>query len=128
MNRIPRSLLSGFLALGAVALLSVFPALAGHREVRLNQEVKLQGAVIPAGIYTLRWKDDGTAAVEVSVLSGRNVVARATGAKVSLDRASHYDAVVFQLDGSGGRELSRIVTAGRKDAIGFQTTWTAKSE
>ena len=113
-------------ALLAAALLSV-PALAAHREVRLGQDVKLQGHVIPAGIYSLQWKDDGSDGIEVTVLSGKNVVAKATGAKVALDKAAHYDAVVFQLDGDGARELSRILTAGRKDAIAFTTTWTARS-
>src|SRR5262245_13096545 len=43
----------------AAAVLSAVPALAAQREVHLRQDVKLQGSVIPAGIYTLRWKDDG---------------------------------------------------------------------
>jgi hypothetical protein len=115
-------------ALLAAALLSVPSALAAHREVRLGHDVKFQGHVIPAGIYSLQWKDDGSDGVEVTVLSGKNVVARATGTKVPLDQASHYDAVVFQLDGNGARELSRILTAGRKDAIGFTTTVAAKAE
>jgi hypothetical protein len=112
----------------AALLSTALPAFAANREVTLRQEVKLQGNVIPAGVYTLRWKDDGASGIEVTVLSGRNVVARATGAKVVLDKASLHDAVVFQLDGEGGRELSRIVSAGRRDAIRFDTTWTAKSE
>src|SRR5512145_1059568 len=113
----------------AAALLSTaLPALAANREVTLRQEVKLQGNVIPAGVYTLRWKDDGGSGVEVTVLSGRNVVARATGSKVELDKASPHDAVVFHLDENGARELSRILSAGRRDAIRFDTTWTAKTE
>jgi hypothetical protein len=114
-------------AMLAAALLSVSSAFAAHREVRLAQEVKLQGNVIPAGIYTLQWKDEG-AGVDVKVLSGKNVVARATGTRVPLEQASPYDAVVFQLDGEGARELSRILSAGRKEAIRFETTWTAKAE
>src|SRR4029078_7715500 len=98
----------------AAALLSAAPALAAHREVRLNHDVRLQGNVIPAGEYTLQWKDEGAPGIEVKVLSGRNVVARATGTKVWLDKAALHDAVVFQLDGDGGRELSRIVSAGRR--------------
>jgi len=112
----------------AAALLSAVPALAAHREVRLNHDVKLQGNVIPAGIYTLQWTDEGAPGFEVTVRSGRNVVARATGTKVVLDRAASQDAVVFQLDGQGGRELSRIVSAGRRDAIRFETAITAKTE
>lgn len=114
-------------AIAAAGLLAVSPAIAGSREVRLSQDVKLQGTVIPAGTYTLRWKDDGADAVELTVRSGRNVVARATGTRVGLPAASRYDALVLQLGDGGQRELSRIVTAGRKDAIGFDTTWTAKS-
>jgi hypothetical protein len=128
MIRTKQRFLGTLVALGAVALVSAFPALAGNREVRLRQEVKLQGSVIPAGIYTLRWRDDGADVVELTVLSGKNVVARATGTRVSLDQAAYHDAVVFQLGADGERELSRILTAGRKDAIGFETTWTAKSE
>ncbi|HEX5042919.1 MAG TPA: hypothetical protein VFV75_08435 [Candidatus Polarisedimenticolaceae bacterium] len=112
----------------AAALLSAAPALAAHREVRLRNDVKLQGNVIPAGEYTLQWKDEGAPEIEVTVLSGRNVVARATGSKVVLGQAPTQDAVVFQLDGAGGRELSRIVSAGRRDAIRFETTITAKTE
>ena len=112
----------------AAALLSAAPALAAHREVRLSHDVKLQGNVIPAGEYTLQWKDEGAPGIEVKVLSGRNVVARATGTKVVLDKAALQDAIVFQLDGEGGREFSRIVSAGRRDAIKFDTTWTAKTE
>jgi hypothetical protein len=112
----------------AATFLSTLPALAGNREIRLRQEVKLQGNVIPAGIYTLRWKDDGAEAIELTVLSGRNVVARATGTRLPLPQASLHDAVVFQLGSDGERELSRILTAGRKDAIRFETTWTARSE
>jgi len=110
------------------AVLSTVPALAAQREVHLRQDVKLQGSVIPAGIYTLRWKDDGASEIEVRVFSGRNVVARATGTRVVLDLAARQDAVVFQLDGQGGRELSRILSAGRRDAIRFETTWTANSK
>ena len=112
----------------AAALLSAAPALAAHREVRLSHDVKLQGNVIPAGEYTLRWEDEGVPGIEVTVLSGRNVVARATGTKVVLDKAALQDAVVFHLDGEGGREFSRIVSAGRRDAIRFETTVTAKKE
>jgi len=112
----------------AAALLSAAPALAAHREVRLSHDVKLQGNVIPAGEYTLQWKDEGAPGIEVKVLSGRNVVARATGTKVVLDKAALHDAVVFHLDGEGGRELSRIVSAGRRDAIRFETTVTARTE
>ena len=112
----------------AAAVLSAVPVLAAHREVHLRQDVKLQGSVIPAGTYTLRWKDEGASEIEVNVFSGRNVVARATGTRVVLDKAAPQDAVVFQLDGQGGRELSRILSAGRRDAIRFETTWTAKSE
>ena len=112
----------------AATLLSAAPALAAHREVRLSHDVKLQGNVIPAGIYTLQWKDEGAPGIEVTVRSGRNVVARATGTKVVLDKTAPQDAVVFQLDGQGGRELSRIVSAGRRDAIRFETAITAKTE
>ena len=112
----------------AAALLSAAPALAAHREVRLSHDVKLQGSVIPAGEYTLQWKDEGAPAIEVTVLSGRNVVARATGTKVVLDKAALQDAVVYQIDGQGGRELSRILSGGRREAIRFETTITAKTE
>ena len=65
---------------------------AGAREVTLRHDVKLQGNVIPAGVYTLHWEDDGAPGVEVIVRSGRNVVARATGSKVVLDKAATHDA------------------------------------
>src|SRR5262245_9355358 len=51
----------------AAAVLAAAPALAAHREVHLRQDVKLQGSVIPAGVYTLRWKDDGASEIEVRV-------------------------------------------------------------
>jgi hypothetical protein len=116
----------GAVALAAAGLVATSPALAGSREVRLSHDVTLQGTVIPAGTYTLKWKDDGSDAVELTVRSGRNVVARATGARVALPVPARYDAVVLERAENGARELSRIVTAGRRDAIGFDTTLTAR--
>jgi hypothetical protein len=93
-------------------------ALAGSREVDLDRVTGFGGTLLVPGAYTLVWKDGGDGAdLEVTIRSGKKVLASAPGRRVQLDRPAADDAIVYRMDGNGTRSISRILFASRKEAI-----------
>ena len=107
-----------FLALTVVSCLWLAQALAGSREVDVDRVTGFGGTLLVPGTYTLVWKDGGDRALlEVTIRSGKKVLASAPGRRVQLDRPAADDAIVYRTDGNGTRRISRILFAARKEAI-----------
>ena len=102
----------------ACLVLSIVPAEAAHaRQIQVVSGTKLGGTELPAGAFTLRWKQNGSDAVEVTITKGATVLARATGSLQVRDAVHPSDSVAYQSDGNGGREIAEIRFAGKREVI-----------
>src|SRR5262245_56649000 len=113
-RRVP--LLIAGLAL-AVALIALPASANDWREVRFGAAVALEGKVVPAGSYTLRWKTDGAGDVRVTVANGGHALGSVTGRWTELEAPAEADSVAFRVDGDGRREIVEIRFGGTSRVI-----------
>lgn len=102
-------------------LAATFPALAKKnppRPFRLRDEVILNGAQIPAGIYELTWETHGSTARVTLSKDGQFV---ATAPAVWAKSAIKYteDQALLRVNSDGSRSLIEIRIAGEAKAIVF---------
>jgi len=113
-----RRALSLVAGLTLAATLSAPPAPAAEwREVRFGADVALDGRVVPAGSYTLKWKTDDAGEVRITVTSGRQVVGGVSGRWADLETPPEVDSVAYRVDGDGRREIVEIRFGGKSRVI-----------
>lgn len=99
-----------------LALLMATGAFASNKgTLHVEESVQVNGQVLPAGNYQLRWEGTG-ANVELSFMQGKKEIAKTSAKVIELEKASDYDSAV--LDHSSGKaSVSEVRFAGKKTAL-----------
>ncbi len=104
------------LVLGLALLLASSAFAATKASLQLSNPVLLNGTTIKPGDYKLEWEGTGPN-VELSIIQGKNVVAKTTAHVVTLETPSAYDAAVTRKNGSGPSTLAGLRFQGKKFAL-----------
>ena len=110
------------LSLALLMSTSLFAASSGS--LHLTQAVQLNGTEIKAGDYKVTWEGTGSD-VNVSILKGRDVVAKAPGQMKELGSKFGSDAAVVQKRDGGTSVLTGLRFGGKAYAIEFADQATA---
>jgi hypothetical protein len=86
---------------------------ATKANLQLSHPVTVNGTTLKAGDYKVQWEGDGPN-VELSILQGKNVVAKAPAHVVELATPAADDAAVTQKNDSGPNSLAGIRFQGKR--------------
>lgn len=103
------------LMLGAALMLASSAFAVTKANIELTSTATINGTTLQAGSYKLVWDGSGPN-VEVSVLKGKNVIAKAPAKVVDLATPSAGDAVVFSNE-NGSNAVSAVRFNGKKYAL-----------
>jgi hypothetical protein len=99
-----------------LALLMASSAFAATKaSLNLQSPTTVNGTKLKAGEYKLEW--DGTGAVEVSIMQGKNVVAKVPAKVVELNAAAPNSAAVVQKNDDGTTSLTGARFEGKKYSL-----------
>ena len=104
------------LVMGLALLLASSAFAATKGSLQLGSPVTVNGTKLKPGDYKLQWEGTGPN-VEVSIMQGRNVLAKVPAHIVQLESASANDAAVTRKDDSGDRSLTGVRFSGKKFAL-----------
>ncbi len=104
------------LLLGLSVLLATGAFAASKGSLQVSAPVSVAGKQLPAGSYEVKWEGSGPN-VELSILKGKNVVAKVPAHLVDLNRSPEDNAAVVRTSSDGSRELAQIRFSGRKQAL-----------
>lgn len=100
-----------------LALLLASSAFAGTKgNLQLNHPVTVNGTQLKAGEYKLEWDGSGPN-VEVSIVQGKNVVAKVPAHVVDLSAAAQNNAAVTKKNDDGSSTLAGVRFEGKKFAL-----------
>jgi len=100
-----------------LALLSASSAFAGTKaSLQLNNPVNVNGTTLKAGDYKVQWEGSGPN-VELSILHGKNVVAKVPARVVELQAPASSDAAVTRKSDSGPNTLAGLRFEGKRFAL-----------
>jgi hypothetical protein len=101
-----------------VAVLLASSAFAGTNKTTLQvqEATTVSGTKLAPGEYKVQWEGTGPN-VEMSILKGKNVVAKVPARVVELESAAPSDAAVVHRNDDGSRSLSEIRMSGKKYAL-----------
>jgi uncharacterized protein YlzI (FlbEa/FlbD family) len=119
---VSKSLLMG---LALFLATSAFAATKGS--LQLGSEVKLNGTTLKAGDYKVEWDGAGPN-VELSILRGKKVVAKAEAQMVDLPVPAANDAAVTVKNASGPNSLTGIRFQGKKYALNLASASEGMNE
>src|SRR5258708_38697832 len=103
------------LVMGLALLLASSAFAATKGSLQISNAVTVNGTTLKPGDYKLQWEGSGPN-VEVSIMQGKNVIAKAPAHIVDLDKPSDNDAAVTRTDESGSRSLTGVRFHGKKFA------------
>ena len=104
------------LVMGLALLLASSAFAATKANLTLNNPTSINGTKLKAGDYKLEW--DGTGPnVEVSIIQGKNVVAKVPAKVVDLNASSSNNAAVLKENGDGSTTLAGVRFQGKKFAL-----------
>ena len=108
--------ISKSLVLGLTLVLasSAFASTKGNLE--LTSAVTVNGTQLKAGEYKVQWEGSGPE-VEISILQGKNVVAKLPAHVVELQTPANNDAAVTRQNGSGPNSLTGLRFHGKKISL-----------
>jgi hypothetical protein len=102
------------LGLGLLLATSGFAASDANKgSLTTMTDVTVNGKVIPAGEYSLRWEGTGPN-VQLNILKGKKVVATTSARRVDVEKSPDSDAAVVRGNEDGSRTLSEVRLAGKK--------------
>jgi hypothetical protein len=104
------------LVLGLAVLLASSAFAATKANLQLNNPVLLNGTTLKPGEYKVQWEGSGPN-VELSIMQGKNVIAKVPAHVVDLQTPSAYDAAVTQKNDSGPNTLAGVRFQGKKFAL-----------
>lgn len=104
------------LVMGLVLLLAGSVFAASKASLTLNHDTTVNGTKLKAGDYKLQWDGSGPD-VEVSIVQGKNVVAKVPAKLVDLNSNAANDAAVIKNNGDGSSTLAGVRFAGKKYAL-----------
>ncbi len=104
------------LVMGVALLLasSAFAATKGSLE--LQDATTVNGTKLKAGDYKLQWEGSGPN-VELSIMQGKNVIAKVPAHVVDLPSPSVNDAAIVSRNNDGSTSLAGVRFAGKKFAL-----------
>ena len=104
------------LVMGLALLLASSAFAATKADLHLNNPTSINGTNLKPGDYKLVWDGSGPA-VEVSIMQGKNVVAKAPAKVVDLSTPAANNATVVVKNGDGSSTLTGVRFEGKKFAI-----------
>jgi hypothetical protein len=104
------------LVLGLAVLLASSAFAGTKASLQLNNPVMVNGTTLKAGDYKVQWEGSGPN-VEVSILQGKNVVAKTQAHVIELPSAANNDAAVTLKHEKGPNSLTGIRFQGKKTAL-----------
>jgi hypothetical protein len=104
------------LVMGLVLLLAGSAFAASKATLTLNHETTVNGTKLKAGDYKLQWDGSGPD-VEVSIVQGKNVLAKVPAKLVDLNSNAANDAAVIKNNSDGTSTLAGVRFAGKKFAL-----------
>jgi len=100
-----------------LALLLASSAFAGTKaNLEISKPVTVNGTTLKPGDYKVQWEGAGPN-VELSILKGKNVVAKVPARVVELPTPANGDAAVTRTNGNGDNTLAGLRFEGRKIAL-----------
>ena len=101
------------LVMGLALLLASSAFAATKAQLNLQSPATINGTTLNAGEYKLQW--DGTGPnVEVSIMKGKNVLAKVPAKLVDLNSPARNDAAVIKNNSDGTSSLSSVRFEGKK--------------
>ena len=104
------------LFLGLAVLLASSAFAANKTTLEVQEAVNVSGTKLAPGEYKVQWEGSGPS-VEMSILKGKNVVAKVPAHVIDLPNASPNDAAIVRKNDDGSRSLSEIRMSGKKFAL-----------
>ena len=104
------------LMLGLALLLATGAFAANKTTLQVSEPTQINGTKLAPGDYRLQWEGTGPS-VEVSIMKGKNVVAKVPAQVVNLDTPSPSDAAVVTRAQDGTRNITQIRMSGKKYAL-----------
>ena len=104
------------LVVGLALLLAASAFAATKGTLQLNNPTTVNGVKLKPGEYKVQWDGAGPN-VEVSILQGKSVLAKAPARLVDLSAASPHSAAVIMRNDDGTSTLSGIRFEGKKFAL-----------
>jgi hypothetical protein len=104
------------LVMGMALLLASSAFAANKGSLQLNNPTTVNGTQLKPGDYKVQWDGSGPN-VELSIMQGKNVVAKVPAHVVTLDTASANDAAVTRKNDSGPNSLAGVRFQGKKFAL-----------
>ena len=102
--------------LGLALLLATGALAANKGSLKVQEPITVSGQQLPAGDYNVSWEGSGSN-VQVNILQGKKVVAKATGRVVDLGQSPNYDSAVVKKNADGTRSLTEIRFSGKNQAV-----------
>jgi hypothetical protein len=110
------SAVSKGLILGLALMLASSAFAASKGSLQISNPTMVNGTKLKPGDYKIQW--DGTGpSVELSIIQGKNVVAKVPAKLVNLDAAASNDAAVTEKNSDGSSTLAGIRFQGKKFAL-----------
>lgn len=104
-------------AVMGLALLFASSAFAASKaNMTLNHPTTVNGTQLKAGDYKLEWEGSGPD-VQLSIVQGKNVVAKVPAKVVELNSKSANDAAVLKDNGNGTTSLTEARFAGKNFSL-----------
>ncbi len=104
------------LTMGLALLLASSAFAATKENLTLSNPATVNGTQLKAGDYKLQWEGTGPN-VEVSIMKGKNVLAKVPARLVDLSNPSPHSAAVVTKSDDGTRNLSGARFEGKKFAL-----------
>ena len=104
------------LVMALVLLLAGSAFAASKATLTLNHDTTVNGTKLKAGDYKLQWDGSGPD-VEVSIVRGKDVVAKVPAKLVDLNSNAANDAAVIKNNSDGTSTLAGVRFAGKKYAL-----------
>jgi len=106
------------MVVGLALLLASSAFAATKGSLQLNNPVTVNGTQLKPGDYKVQWEGSGPN-VELSILKGKNVVAKVPAHVVELQMPASNDAAVTRLNSDGPNSLTGVRFQGKKTALEF---------
>jgi hypothetical protein len=104
------------LVLGLALLLASTAFASTKASLELGRPVTVNGTTLQPGEYKVEWEGDGPN-VEVSILQGKNIVAKTSAHMVELQTPAANDAAVTRQSDKGPNALAAIRFQGKKFSL-----------
>jgi len=102
--------------MGLALLLASSAFAAPKSSLQLSNPVLVNGTTLKPGDYKVQWEGSGPN-VEMSIIQGKNVVAKVPAHIVELQTPAAYDAAVTRKNDSGPNTLAGVRFQGKKIAL-----------